>query len=247
MSAIVLTDLHRRYQSGGRVIDAIAGISLQLEPGTLTAIVGRSGCGKTTLLRAIAGLEVLDHGTVSFPGGRPPIGMVFQEPRLLPWKTVYENLELAVRHHPQAVRARAIGEALEKVGLADCAASRPEALSGGMAQRVALARALVRDPSVLLLDEPFSALDALTRGLLHREFAALHRHHATTTVLVTHDIHEAVLLADRVIHLEAGRVTHDWSLALPHPREPGDPALARWTATILGAVLAPPPTKEISA
>lgn len=241
MHSIRLRQLHRHYQRGARRIDALAGVDLEFAPGSLTAVVGRSGCGKTTLLRHIAGLEQANSGTLDFtgPAHAPRIGLVFQEPRLLPWKTVRENLALAVRDRPLHEREPAIAAALAQVQLSDCAASLPATLSGGMAQRVALARALVRAPDVLLLDEPFSALDALTRGLLHAEFAQIRRERPMTTVLVTHDIAEAVLLADRVIHLDAGRIQGDWPIDLPHPRRPGDARVAACHADILAAVLAP--------
>lgn len=238
--AIALRGLHRRFAQGGRVVDALAGLDAEIAAGSLTAIVGRSGCGKTTLLRAIAGLEHCERGSLGFSVPAPRIAMAFQEPRLLPWKSVGENIELAVRALPAAERAARVAAVLAQVGLADCAALAPAALSGGMAQRVSLARALVSEPDVLLLDEPFSALDALTRAELHREFAALHRQRGMTTLLVTHDLAEAVQLADRVIHLADGRVRHDWRIALPHPRTPGDPAAAQLTANLLAAVLDAP-------
>lgn len=242
MFSIRLRQLRRYYQSPQRRVEALAGVDLDLAAGSLTAVVGRSGCGKTTLLRHIAGLERPDGGALEFGGpAQPPrVSLVFQEPRLLPWKTVNQNLELALLDRPAAERGPAIAAALELVQLADCGASLPATLSGGMAQRVALARALVRTPDVLLLDEPFSALDALTRSQLHGEFARIRRARPMTTVLVTHDVAEAVLLADRVIHLDAGRICGDWPVTLPHPRQPGDARVAAAHADILAAVIQPP-------
>ncbi|MEG0820706.1 MAG: ABC transporter ATP-binding protein [Burkholderiaceae bacterium] len=238
MNDIEIRGLERHYRSHGRAIAALAGVDLRLRAGELTAIVGRSGCGKTTLLRHLAGLESADAGTIDFGAGpRPRIGLVFQEPRLLPWKSVHDNLALAVRHLPPPAAAQAIADTLALVGLADCAAAMPNELSGGMAQRVGLARALCRSPQLLLLDEPFGALDALTRSQLHLEFARIRASHGITTVLVTHDIAEATQLADRVIHLKAGRVAHRFAIDLPHPRRPGDAHLAASAADILDAVL----------
>lgn len=239
MVEIRLRGLRRTYRGPGREVAALAGVDLDLKAGELTAVVGRSGCGKTTLLRHLAGLEQADSGRIEFASGQPPrIGLVFQDPRLLPWKSVEQNLALALRHWPAAQARERAAEALALVGLADCVASMPAELSGGMAQRVGLARALCRDPELLLLDEPFGALDALTRAQLHREFARIRGARRMTAVLVTHDIAEAVLLADRVIHLDGGRVAQQFPIDLPHPRSSLDTRLTHLSARILEAVLA---------
>ena len=238
MNDIEIVGLERHYRAHGRSVAALAGVDLRLRAGELTAIVGRSGCGKTTLLRHLAGLELADAGRIVFgEGPRPRIGIVFQEPRLLPWKSVHANLALAVRHLPPSGAAQVIAETLALVGLAVCADAMPHELSGGMAQRVGLARALCRSPQLLLLDEPFGALDALTRSQLHLEFARIRASHRITAVLVTHDIAEATQLADCVIHLQAGRVAHRFDVDLPHPRRAGDARLAAIAAEILDAVL----------
>jgi sulfonate transport system ATP-binding protein len=178
----------------------LTGVSLAVEPGELVALVGRSGSGKTTLLRVLADLEAPASGRVTVAR---PVGVAFQEHRLLPWRRVASNVGLGL---PRAGRAELVHQALHDVGLADRADAWPTHLSGGQAQRVALARALVRRPPVLLLDEPFGALDALTRRHAQDLLARLHARHRCATLLVTHDVTEAVRLARRVLVLDAGRI-----------------------------------------
>lgn len=195
--------------------------------GQVVAILGPNGCGKSTLLRLVAGLLASDGGAIEIDGipVRGPdrrVGFVFQEPRLLPWRSAIDNvafpLELAGR--PRAQREAEAARLLELVGMADFAGARPHTLSGGMRQRVAIARALAMEPGLLLLDEPFSALDALTRERLGVELLAIWERTATTILLVTHSIAEAIFLADRVVVLSPrpGRVVAEVAVALPRPR-----------------------------
>lgn len=188
-------------------------LDLDVEPGQILALLGRSGSGKSTLVRILAGLEHPDHSATLSVGS---VAVAFQEPRLVPWLSVWRNVALAlegtgtphVSNDPRAgsdPRTRALA-ALDEVGLADRADDWPLALSGGQAQRVALARALVCEPDVLLLDEPFSGLDALTRIEMHQLMLRLHSRNRPTTLLVTHDIDEAISLADRVAVLANGRI-----------------------------------------
>lgn len=190
-----------------RVLD---GIDLVLAPGEFVAVVGRSGCGKSTLLRAIAGLDPLDAGAVK---GSEQMRMMFQEARLLPWKTVLENVRLGVAGDAAPAQA-----ALQAVGLGGRSEDWPAALSGGQKQRVALARALVHQPPLLLLDEPLGALDALTRIEMQRLIESLWLARGFTAVLVTHDVQEAIALADRVLVVEEGRIALDVKVDLPRPR-----------------------------
>jgi sulfonate transport system ATP-binding protein len=218
-----------------RVLD---GIGLQLKAGEFVAIVGRSGCGKSTLLRTIAGLDAVDGGrvTVGSSAGKgevPPLRMMFQEARLLPWKTVLENVALGLANGLHAAAG-----ALAAVGLADRADAWPAQLSGGQRQRVALARALVHEPSLLLLDEPLGALDALTRIEMQQLIESLWRQRGFTAVLVTHDVQEAVALADRVLLIEEGRITLDLAVDLPRPRTRGNPAFAALEEKLLERLLA---------
>jgi len=217
-------------------------IGLELKAGEFVAVVGRSGCGKSTLLRAIAGLETADAGDIAIgssrraddDGGRANVRIMFQEARLLPWKTVLDNVALGMGHAPSAAAA-----ALDTVGLADRANDWPAALSGGQRQRVALARALVHAPQLLLLDEPLGALDALTRIEMQQLIESLWLARGFTAVLVTHDVQEAVALADRVILIDQGRITLDMAVELPRPRARGTAAFAALEQRLLSHVLAP--------
>ncbi|MBR1217743.1 ABC transporter ATP-binding protein [Bradyrhizobium sp. U87765 SZCCT0131] len=203
--ALVITGLRRAY--GARTV--IDGLNLRIARGEFIALLGESGCGKTTLLRAVAGLDAVDGGVIEGPR-RPAV--VFQEHRLLPWDTLWKNVALGLPGHDVRTRAAA---ALAEVGLGDRLDDWPRNLSGGQAQRVALARALVQEPQLLLLDEPFAALDALTRIRMHdlvRELVARHR---PGVLLVTHDVDEAIALADRILVMRDGR------LAAEHRPAPG--------------------------
>ncbi|MDB6000358.1 MAG: transporter related [Rhizobacter sp.] len=214
---------------------------LSIEPGQFIAIVGRSGCGKSTLLRLVAGLEPPSHGALytdgkAIDGLHDDTRIMFQEARLLPWRRVLDNVTLGL---PAAFRSRG-EEVLDQVGLADRANEWPARLSGGQRQRVSLARALVHRPRLLLLDEPLGALDALTRIEMHRLIENLWQQRRFTALLVTHDVQEAVALADRVILIEDGRIALDENIALARPRSQGDPAFAAIEKRILDRVLQRP-------
>ncbi|MFD2756443.1 ATP-binding cassette domain-containing protein [Comamonas terrae] len=216
-------------------------VQLDVRPGEFIAIVGRSGCGKSTLLRLVAGLETASTGQVRIDGAdaadaRDDTRIMFQDARLLPWLRVLDNVTLGL---PASARERG-REVLAQVGLADRENEWPARLSGGQRQRVALARALVHQPRLLLLDEPLGALDALTRIEMHRLIEGLWRRHGFTALLVTHDVQEAVALADRVVLIEDGRIALDETIALPRPRSHGDPAFAALEERILNRVLQKP-------
>jgi len=228
-----LKHLRKEFAGDGAPRVVLDGIDLDIAGGEFVAIVGRSGCGKSTLLRLLAGLDteytgVLLHEGAPVRGTDLRRGVVFQDARLFPWLTLADNVDLALAGGTLSARERRalIEERLAGFGLRDYIDAYPKAISGGMAQRVAFARALVNQPSVLLLDEPFSALDALTRGRLQQELLALWRREGLTVVIVTHDIEEAVLLADRVIVLDQhpGCVKRIQRIDLPRPRRRGDPA-----------------------
>jgi sulfonate transport system ATP-binding protein len=220
------------------------GLDLEIGRGEFVALLGRSGSGKTTLLRTLAGLDPADPRQVSTPGAR---AVVFQEPRLLPWKSVWRNVALGLGGVDARARAEA---ALAEVGLAHRTGVWPATLSGGEAQRAALARALVREPQLLLLDEPFASLDALTRIRMHELVLALWRTHAPAVLIVTHDVDEAVSLADRVLVLDAGRIAAQEIIDLPRPREVGAAfqAIRRRLLGHLGVESpAPPPPARVVA
>jgi sulfonate transport system ATP-binding protein len=214
---------------------------LVIEPGQFVAIVGRSGCGKSTLLRLVAGLEKPSSGHMSLDG-QPLQGLsrntriMFQDARLLPWKRVIDNVALGL---PPGQR-QAAADVLARVGLGDRGDDWPARLSGGQRQRVSLARALVHNPRLLLLDEPLGALDALTRIEMQRLIEGLWQSSGFTALLVTHDVQEAVALADRVILIEDGRIALDETIPLPRPRVHGDAALAAIEKRILDRVLQRP-------
>jgi sulfonate transport system ATP-binding protein len=220
--------------------EVLRGIDLQIPAGQFVAIVGRSGCGKSTLLRLIAGLETIDAGTIGFGEEARPedIRVMFQEPRLLPWARVLSNVEVGLGRGRASFDAQARAErALGEVGLGDKRDQWPALLSGGQKQRVALARALVSNPRILAFDEPLGALDALTRISMQRLLERVWRDQAFTAILVTHDVSEAVALADRVLVLEQGRIAHDIKVDTPRPRRRGSAELAALEGSILRELL----------
>jgi len=226
--ALELRDVSRVFgPSGDSGRAALRGVSLAVPGGGTLAVVGRSGSGKSTLLRALAGLDREITGELSVQGA---VAVAFQEPRLLPWRRVQANVALGLRvADPRAV-ARA---ALAEVGLTERAGAWPLTLSGGEAQRAALARALVREPSLLLLDEPFSALDALTRISMHRLVLRLWAHHRPAVLLVTHDVDEALALADRVLVLAGGRIAYSSRVGISRPRDREHPELTARRSRLL--------------
>jgi len=235
--------LVKAFSPGGRTLRALDGVDLEIPPGSLTAIVGRSGCGKTTLLRTLGGLETPDEGAVAFfdsSGPRDPQslrrGMVFQEPRLFPWLSVRDNIAfpLGTEGLKPSERTERVEQIMGKMRLRGFEDALPHELSGGMAQRAALGRTLCFDPDLLLLDEPFGALDYFTRRALQHDLAALFHSEGKTVVLVTHDVEEALALGQRVLLLGRGRVLSSWTLETPPgARAPDDPAVVRGRREIL--------------
>lgn len=210
---VVLNDLH-----------------LAIRPGEFVALLGRSGSGKSTLLRTLAGLDEAPASVLTVPQAR---AVVFQEPRLLPWKRIWQNVTLGLREANARMRAET---ALAEVGLGRRLEAWPLTLSGGEAQRAALARALVRSPRLLLLDEPFAALDALTRLRMQALVGELWQAHRPAVLLVTHDVDEALLLADRVLVLEQGRIGLDINVPLPRPRRHSAPGFEALRTRLLEAL-----------
>lgn len=219
----------------------LQGIDLRVAPGEFVAVIGRSGCGKSTLLRLLAGLDEPSAGALS-AGEAADTRFMFQDARLLPWARVLDNVALGLTDVDGPRRAR---QALAQVGLADRASEWPARLSGGQRQRVALARALVHAPRLLLLDEPLGALDALTRIDMQQLIESLWRQHGFTALLVTHDVAEAVALADRVLLIEDGRLALDLRIDLPRPRR-RDAAFAALEQRLLDRVLSAPDRDEVA-
>lgn len=229
----------------GERVQALENINLEVLENDFVCIVGPSGCGKSTLLRIIAGLESMDCGTVLYRGEsmarpRKEVGMVFQEYSLLPWRTVQENVALGLEFSGvgRKNRIKVAQEYLELVNMRDFAQALPHELSGGMRQRVAIARALANKPDILLMDEPFGALDAHTRILLQKELLRIWEHRRTSIVFVTHGVDEAVYLADRVVVMSArpGKIEHIVPVSIPRTRERGNPDYARLTAEIFDMI-----------
>jgi sulfonate transport system ATP-binding protein len=220
--AVRARDVRRTF--GDR--EVLQGIDLDIAPGEFVALLGRSGSGKSTFLRAVAGLDKGVSGSIQVPARR---SVVFQDARLLPWANLIDNVVLGLRDDA-AERGRI---ALEEVGLTDHAAAWPKTLSGGEAQRAALARALVRSPDLLLLDEPFGALDALTRIRMHALVQQLCARHHPAVLLVTHDVDEAILLADRILVLTDGSISLNLPVELAEPRLRGDPKFVSLRSRLL--------------
>ncbi|GAB4064229.1 ABC transporter ATP-binding protein [Ancylobacter sonchi] len=241
-ASLDIEDVSHGFELDGSVLEVLDDVSLHVAPGEFVALLGPSGCGKSTLLRLIAGLEPPTRGKLS-EAGRPIAGpnpsrvVVFQDPTLFPWRTVRRNVAVGPEAQGTLKQSQQrIDEALALVGLTKFAKAYPHQLSGGMAQRVALARALVNDPDVLILDEPLGKLDSLTRITMQAELVSLWRREGFTAILVTHDVEEALFLANRVVVFSdrPARVKADIPVDLPYPRHRGDPRLAELRRQVLG-------------
>ncbi|BCJ68851.1 ABC transporter ATP-binding protein [Polymorphospora rubra] len=232
--AVRLDGVSKAYGRGKSALLALDKVSLDARRGEFVCLLGASGCGKSTLLSLVAGLDAASGGTIDTGGHR--VSLMFQEPALFPWLTVAKNVEIAMRLRGvgRDERRRRAEELLETVRLTGFARKRPHELSGGMRQRVALARALAQDADVLLMDEPFGALDAMTRDILHDELERIWRERSLTVLFVTHNVREAVRLGDRVILLSSrpGRIIEDFPVDQPRPRRIDSPEVAELAATI---------------
>lgn len=232
--AIRIRNVSKTYKDGRSAVQALANVDLDVEKGSFVCLLGASGCGKSTLLNLVAGLYRLDTGEID-TGGRS-VGFVFQEAGLFPWLTVAQNIESSLRFHhvPKADRGARVTELLRLVHLEEFAHLRPHELSGGMQQRTSLARAMAQHTEILLMDEPFGALDAMSRSVLHQELEQIWERTGVTIIFVTHDVREAVALGDRVVLLSSrpGRVIADQQIRIDRPRRPDSPEVNELAAEI---------------
>ncbi|WP_437533794.1 ABC transporter ATP-binding protein [Sorangium sp. So ce726] len=243
---INIRDVSKKYVVKDKPLEVLRGIGLTIHPGEFISVVGTSGCGKSTLLRLLVGLDGDYEGDILVGGARVEgtsldRGIVFQEHRLFPWLTIEQNVALGLESSAwtQSEKARAVDEHLELVGLSAFKRAYPHQLSGGMAQRAAIARGLVNRPGILLLDEPFGALDALTRAKLQQELQRIWQEEQITMILVTHDVEEAVFLGDRVVVLEPrpGRIKHVVPVSAPRPRSRTDHEIKALVDEVRGYLL----------
>jgi NitT/TauT family transport system ATP-binding protein len=232
--AVVITGVSKTYGDGRSSVAALDNLTLRVAEGEFVCLLGASGCGKSTLLNLIAGIYRIDRGSIDTRSHR--VGLMFQEPALFPWLTVEQNVEMAMRFRdvPRAERQARTAELLALVNLDTFGTWRPHQLSGGMQQRVALARALAQDADILLMDEPFGALDAMTRDVLHDEFERIWQASGLTVVFVTHNVREAVRLGNRVVLLSSrpGRVVAEFAVDIPRPRRIDSRPVAELAADI---------------
>jgi NitT/TauT family transport system ATP-binding protein len=233
-TAIRISEVSKAFGRGRDTLLALDRVSLEVAPGEFVCLIGASGCGKSTLLSLVAGLDTPTAGVIGTSGRK--VALMFQEPALFPWLTAARNVELALRAGGMAAQARRsrAAELLEAVHLDGFGSKRPHELSGGMRQRVALARALATDADVLLMDEPFGALDAMTRDLLHDELDRICNDRGLTVLFVTHNVREAVRLGDRVVLLSSrpGRVIDEFAVPIPGPRRIDSAQVAGLASTI---------------
>lgn len=244
MAGLIIRNLTKKYNMGHTIIDALSGVNLFIEDGSFVTIVGRSGCGKTTLLRILCGLEDKTAGEIIFDTvhGKDKknikVGIVFQEPRLMPWLTVEQNMSFSILEKADKTHVKnQVHKYLQMLGLADFKDAYPSQISGGMAQRVALGRTLSYDPDLILMDEPLGALDAFNRRKLQNDLIDIFFKSKKTIVFVTHDVNEAIFLGQKVIVMDSGRVKNEIGIDFPYPRPTKSKAYFDLSENILQTIL----------
>ena len=238
MIALTLHKVGKIYPLAAKQVMAVANISLEVTTGSFVTIVGRSGCGKTTLLRLIAGLEPASCGTMLFNPPAAKIGLVFQEPRLMPWLTVEKNMAFALRQEPDHDRVeQTVAHYLKMLNLENFRKAYPAQISGGMAQRTSLGRTLCYNPDIILMDEPLGALDAFTRASLQQELIHIFLLTGKTILFVTHDVDEAVLLGQQVLVMDSGRIREIIPIPLAYPRSPASGEFYALRTQVLQAIM----------
>jgi len=236
---IQLNALSKTYIGANNKVSALLDTTLTFTAHSFTIVVGKSGCGKTTLLRLLSGLEPPSSGTIEFDNTIPKIGFVFQEPRLMPWLTVSENISFSTKKDytkESTTSCPSISTLLTILGLSNFSDVYPAQLSGGMAQRVALGRTLFQNPDIILMDEPFSALDYFTRRGLQETLLALFQKERKTIIFVTHDVEEAILLGERILIMQNGNVTADIPVMIPYPRDLSSASVINLRKQILAGI-----------
>ncbi len=238
MIALTLHDVGKIYPLAAKEVMAVTNISLEVATGSFVTIVGRSGCGKTTLLRLIAGLEPASCGTMLFNPPAAKIGLVFQEPRLMPWLTVEKNMAFALGQEPDHDRVeQTVAHYLKMLNLENFRKAYPAQISGGMAQRTSLGRTLCYNPDIILMDEPLGALDAFTRASLQQELIHIFLLTGKTILFVTHDVDEAVLLGQQVLVMDSGRIREIVPIPLAYPRSPASAEFYALRTQVLQAIM----------
>lgn len=241
MAVLTLNNVSKTYLLENRQVSALTNINLTVDAGQFVTFVGRSGCGKTTLLRIIAGLEQKTCGQITFQPPEAKIGLVFQEPRLMPWLTVENNMAFALQQEPDREYVKAtVDHYLKLLRLEDFRHAYPSEISGGMAQRTALGRALCYNPDIILMDEPLGALDAFTRATLQKELTQIFQEAHKTILFVTHDVDEAVLLGERIVVMGGGQICNELAVPLTYPRIAVSKEFYNIRSQVLAAIMEEP-------
>ena len=236
MQAVLIKDLSKEYKIKGKKVQALKDINLQIEQGSFVTVVGKSGYGKTTLLRILSGLEDKTKGEINF--NSPKVSIIFQEPRLMPWLTVKQNLGFSlINNKDKSATEKNVNKYLEMLGLMEFKDAHPTQISGGMAQRTAFGRTLCYNPDLILMDEPLGALDAFNRRKLQKDLIDIFVRNKKTIIFVTHDVDEAIYLGQKIVVMDQGRIIKEFSVELPYPRKTSNEDFFKLREEILSLIL----------